>query len=115
LLEQLILPGRQGARDALRSAGNVFTAEEVSKLGQLLCVCQLAKKTPQMNNPVDVVVRRQRWTLGLQHGQPTEDVWISAQLSESEYVGVLAFEIDQEVPRHAAVWASRVWDHAHGE
>jgi hypothetical protein len=87
----------------LWSAGNVLATKEVRQMGQLLAPGQFMENAAQMDEPTDVGDRRQRWSLRVQLGQPTKDMWITAQLIESTDVGIIGFKIDQEVADCASV------------
>jgi hypothetical protein len=75
----------------------------MSEVRQLLGPSQFAEKAAQKDEPIDVVGCRQPGSLRVQTGHPTKNMWITPQLIESTNIGMLSFEIDQEVADYSSV------------
>ena len=94
LLNQLILLGRQGAWQPLRSTRNVLATDQMGQIGDLRAPGKLLQNAAQKQQAGDVDCRRQ--VLGAQIDKPAEKVRISAQLIERPNGRMLLTKIDQK-------------------
>ena len=94
LLNQLILLGRQGAWQALRSTRNVLATDQMGQVGDLCAPGKLLQHAAHEQQASDVDGGRQ--VLGAQIDKPAEDVGIAAQLIERTDSGMLLAKIDQK-------------------
>ena len=78
LLDQLILLGRQGAWQPLRSTWNVLATDQMGQIGDLRTPGKFFQNAAHKQQASDVDGRRQ--ILRAQIDKPAEDVWIAAQL-----------------------------------
>ena len=94
LLNQLILLGRQGAWQPLRSARNVLATDQMGQVGDLRAPGKLFQHAAHKQQACDV--DRGRQVLGAQIDKPAENVGIAAQLIERVNGGMLLTKIDQK-------------------
>jgi hypothetical protein len=80
LLEESIVLSGQGARETLRSAGDVVVAEEMRQVGKLSSPGQFLENAAQRQQVTDVDFRGQGRRLRAEMDKPAEDVRITAQL-----------------------------------
>ena len=77
LLDGLILLRRQGAGQALRRPRRILATDQMGQIGKLCGPGKFLQDAPQTHESRDVDGRRQ----GAQVGEPTEDMWVTAQLT----------------------------------
>src|SRR6266852_2518482 len=101
LLNQLILLGRQGAWQPLRSTGNVLATDQMGQIGDLRAPGKLLQNAAQKQQASDVDCRRQ--VLGAQIDEPAEKVRIPAQLIKRLNGGILLTKIDEKAPSNGTI------------
>jgi hypothetical protein len=103
LLDEAVLVGRKWTREVVVLTGCVFAKDQAGQDGEVFGPGQFLQQAAEMEEVDGISPSGQRGLVGPQEGEPSEDVWIAAQLLEGLDLRVLGVEKIQEIADGAVV------------